>query len=112
MGRGDSKGRSGRSGQCKNCNRKFVQGGLKDYQKYHLVLEQRILEMKLPEDVESEVLQMATMDVLGGKGYCWSVELKKSQAYRNVRGEWGDHGSDHWAYKAALGESPNKRSNY
>lgn len=104
QGRGSNETRTGRMGLCLSCDKKFVQGGVKDLQKYHLLLEKRIIELDLPEDVEAEVLQTATMDVLIGKGYCWSVELKTSDAFRNVRGEWGQRGSDHPKFREQMGQ--------
>ena len=94
-GKGISKSRTGKAGICLSCGKKFVQGGLKDLQKYHLLLEKRVSELKVPEDISSEILQMAYEDVLSGKGYCWTVKLNKSQAYKNVRGNYNEYGSDH-----------------
>ena len=104
LGRGMSKSRTGRLALCNNCNRKFVQGGLHDLQKYHLVLEERIANLHVPEDVQSEILQMAYVDVLAGKGYSWSVELKIKEAWRNARGEYGQKGSDHPQFRLQAGQ--------
>lgn len=104
FGRGQNRSRTGRMSWCQDCKRKFVQGGLKDLQKYHLVIEKRIAELKLPKDVASEVLQTASVDVLAGKGYCWSVELKAKEAWRDCRGEFGQRGSDHPAFRAQNGQ--------
>lgn len=104
LGKGLSKSRSGRLGLCLKCDRKFVQGGLKDLQKYHLLLESRIAELKLPDEVEAELLQMACEGVLIGKGYCWTVELRVKEAWREVRGEYNQRGSDHPAFKRQQGQ--------
>ena len=104
QGRGISESRTGRMGLCKSCGKKFVQGGLKDLQKYHLLLEKRVMDLNLPDEVESEVLQTAYTDVLTGKGYCWTVKLKVTEAYRNVRGEWGQRGSDHPKFREQMGQ--------
>jgi len=104
LGRGLNVTRTGRMGFCGSCNRKFVQGGLKDLQKYHLLLTRRIIDARLPPDVEAEVLQMASEDVLTGKGYCWSVELRIKEAWRNVRGEYGQMGSDHPVFRREQGQ--------
>lgn len=106
QGRGYNDARSGRMALCNGCGRKFVQGGLKDYTKYHILLEKRIAELNLPDDVEAEVLQMAAEDVLTGKGYCWSVVLRTKAAWRNVRGEYGQRGSDHPVFRAQQGQPP------
>jgi hypothetical protein len=104
LGKGQNKDRTGRMGECLNCRKNFVQGGVKDLQKYHLLLERRIIELKLPEDVEAEVLQTAVMDVLIGKGYCWTVELKTKEAFLNTRGEYGQRGSDHPKFREQMGQ--------
>jgi len=81
-----------------------VQGGLKDLQKYHLLLEKRIIDTGLPPDVQAEVLQMAAEDVLIGKGYCWTVELRLKEAWYNTRGEYGQRGSDHPVFRLEQGQ--------
>jgi hypothetical protein len=105
QGKSSNNTRTGRMGLCLSCNRKFVQGGKKDLQKCHLILEKRINDLKLPKDVALEVLQTATVDVLIGKGYCWSVELKTKEAFRNVRGEYAQRGSDHPKFREQMGQS-------
>jgi hypothetical protein len=106
LGRGVSYSRTGRMGQCNHCGRKFVQGGLKDFQKYHLLLEKRIADLNLPGDVEAELLQTACEDVLTGKGYCWTVELDTKKAWKNARGEYNQRGSDHPEFKRQTGQAP------
>lgn len=112
IGKGVSDSRSGRMGLCLGCGKKFVQGGLKDLQKYHLLLEKRIIDLKLPDEVEAEVLQIAVMDVLAGKGYCWTVELKTKEAWRNCRGEYKQKGSDHPAFKEQQGQAKYENNYY
>lgn len=90
-----NKRKTGQRGRCRRCGLKFVQGGTADLEKYHLLLASRIADMKLPEDVEMEVFQQAAVDVLQGKGYCWTVELKKQKAWKALRGEWNQRGSNH-----------------
>lgn len=109
QGRGYNDSRSGRLAHCNGCGRNFVQGGLHDYQKYHILLEKRIAELGLPVDVEAEVLQMAAEDVLVGKGYCWTVKLRTKEAWRNVRGEYAQRGSDHPAFRIQQGQPPEER---
>lgn len=104
IGKGYSKSRTGRMGFCNKCKRRFVQGGLKDLQKYHLLLEKRIIDVGLPTDVEAEVLQLAAEDVLIGKGYCWSVKLRLKEAWYNTRGEYGQRGSDHPVFRLEQGQ--------
>ena len=99
IGKGANKSRTGRMGFCNSCNRRFVQGGLKDLRKYHLLLTKRILEACLPDDVREEVSQMAAEDVLIGKGYCWTVSLRIKEAWRNARGEYAQKGSDHPVFR-------------
>ena len=60
-GKSTNQTRTGRLADCLNCKKGFIQGGLKDFQKYHLVLEKRIMDLNLPEDVEAEVFQIASM---------------------------------------------------
>lgn len=104
IGRGHSKSRTGRLALCHTCGRKFVQGGLHDLQRCHLVLEDRISRTGLPADVGAEVLQMAYTDVLEGKGYCWSVDLRVKEAWFNTRGEYRQMGSDHPEYRKHNGQ--------
>lgn len=104
LGRSTNESRTGRVGRCLACSKTFIQGGLKDLQKYHLLLEKRVIDLGLPNDVEAEVLQTAYTDVLTGKGYCWTVELKTKEAWRNCRGEWGQRGSDDPAFREQQGQ--------
>jgi hypothetical protein len=90
---------SGRTGYCAICRKRFIQGGRNELAKYHLLLARRIGELKLPEDVKAEVLQMAYRDVIEGAGYCWTVELRTKEAWRNARGEYGQRGSDDRTYR-------------
>jgi hypothetical protein len=90
---------SGRTGWCAVCRKRFIQGGRTELAKYHLLLERRISESKLPGDVQAEALQMAYRDVIEGAGYCWSVELRTREAWRNARGEYGQRGSDDRTYR-------------
>lgn len=106
IGKGMSKSRTGRMAICHACGRKFVQGGLFELQRCHLLLEDRIAKSNLPEDVEAEVLQMAYVDILEGKGYTWSVELRIKEAWRNARGEYAQMGSDHPKFKLQMGQNP------
>ncbi len=85
------------------CGKGFVQGGRADLARYHLLLEQRVKALKLPQDVAAEVLHQAAQDVIEGKGYCWTVELHTAAAFRECRGTWG-LGSDHPAYREANGQ--------
>jgi hypothetical protein len=90
---------SGRTGYCAICRKRFIQGGRNELAKYHLLLERRIGDLKLPQDVKAEVLQMAYRDVIEGAGYCWTVELRMKEAWRNARGEYGQRGSDDRTYR-------------
>ncbi len=63
------------------------------------------MDLNLPGDVEAEVLQIATMDVLTGKGYCWTVDLDAKEAWRNCRGEYGQRGSDHPQFREQMGQT-------
>lgn len=90
---------SGRTGWCASCRKRFIQGGRNELAKYHLLLDRRIGELKLPDDVKAEVLQMAYRDVIEGAGYCWTVEFRTKEAWRNARGEYGQRGSDDRTYR-------------
>jgi hypothetical protein len=79
---------SGWSGWCGRCGRQFTQGGRNELARYHLLLERRIAELSLPADVEEELRQMAYVDVIRGEGYCWTVPLRKADAFKAVRGNW------------------------
>jgi len=82
-----SAGKCRRLGFCESCERTFTHGGSEDFERYHLLLKQRCRQEQLPADIEAEILQMATVDVLEGRGYCWNVELKIRDAWRAVRGD-------------------------
>lgn len=101
--RSSNESRTGMIADCLSCNKSFVQGGMRDLQKYHLLLEKRIAEVKLPLDIAEEVLQQAVKDVLEGKGYCWTVELKISDAWKNCRGDYRQYGSDHPVFREQQG---------
>jgi hypothetical protein len=90
---------SGRTGWCPSCRKRFVQGGRNELAKYHLLLERRIRELNLPQDVTAELLQMAYRDVIEGAGYCWTVEFRTKEAWRNARGEYRQFGSDDRTYR-------------
>ena len=44
---------------------------------------------------------MAVSDVLAGLAYAWDVILRKRLAWKNVRGDFDQLGSDHPAFKRA-----------
>jgi transposase-like protein len=90
---------SGRTGYCPSCRKRFIQGGRNELAKYHLLLEQRVNDLKLPDDVRAEALQMAYRDVIEGAGYCWTVGLRTKEAWRNARGEYRQFGSDDRTYR-------------
>ncbi|MBL8290789.1 MAG: hypothetical protein JNN08_03075 [Bryobacterales bacterium] len=104
---------SGRTGYCSSCRKRFIQGGRNELAKYHLLLERRVNDLKLPDDVKAEalqmayfrwrtsdgVLQMAYRDVIEGAGYCWTVVLRTKEAWRNARGEYRQFGSDDRTYR-------------
>jgi hypothetical protein len=90
---------SGRTGYCPPCRKRFIQGGRNKLAKYHLLLERRANELKLPDEVKAEVLQMAYRDVIEGAGYCWTVEFRTKEAWRNARGEYRQFGSDDRTYR-------------
>lgn len=90
---------SGRTGYCAICRKRFIQGGRNDLAKYHLLLEQRVNDLKLPEDVRAEALQMAYRDVIEGAGYCWTVAIRTKEAWREARGEYRQFGSDDRTYR-------------
>jgi transposase-like protein len=94
LNRGPGSG-GGRTGYCVSCRARFTQGGRDDLARYHLLLEKRLQETGWPKDVQVEALQLACVDVLKGAGYCWNVLLRKTDAFRLSRGEWGQRGSDH-----------------
>lgn len=98
----------GKSGHCQRCMKYFTQGGKLDLERYHLLLADRIAQLKLPSDVALELFQIASMDVLMGRGYCWTVRLNISLAYRACRGEYGQRGSDHWMYQSQNDNRPKK----
>lgn len=95
---------SGRTGFCPQCDKRFIQGGRNELAKYHLLLEKRVKDLKLPKDVEAEAVQMAFRDVIEGKGYCWTVELRKADAFKAARGEYGQRGSDHPEFRKHQGQ--------
>lgn len=95
---------SGRRGYCRPCRRRFIQGGRTELEKYHLLLERRVRELKLPKDVEAEVMQAAFRDVIEGRGYCWTVDIRKKEGWRAVRGEFGQRGSDHPEFRKQQGQ--------
>jgi hypothetical protein len=96
---------SGRLGFCSRCRQRFIQGGRNDLARYHLLLEHRIAERKLPDDVAAELLQISYMDVITGAGYCWTVPLREKDAWKVARGEWGQKGSDHPKFRQQMGQS-------
>lgn len=85
----------GRQGFCFTCKKGFLQGGAAHLQQHYEALRQRIKATQLPADVQEEALQDAALRVLAGEGYVHSIELRKSAAYREARGEYGQRGSDH-----------------
>jgi transposase-like protein len=88
----------GRAGNCLDCHRSFVQGGREEIERGHLLLKLRIELLQLSGEIAAELLQQATLDVLDGRGYCWTVELDVGKARRGAHGEsW--FGSDHPAYQ-------------
>jgi hypothetical protein len=95
---------SGKNGICNDCKRGFTQGGRKEVERYRLVLENRIRDLVLPEDIAKEVLHMAVEDIIDGKGYCWNITLRVKEAYREIRGEFGQYGSSHYEYRRQMGE--------
>lgn len=97
---------SGRIGKCRKCTKRFTQGGRNELAKYHLVLEARVRGLGLPREVEAEAMQLAVRDVIEGKGYCWSVAIRQADAWRAVRGEYGQRGSDHPEYRRQQGQGP------
>jgi hypothetical protein len=90
---------SGRTGWCAACRKRFIQGGRNELAKYHLLLERRVNDLKLPDDVKAEAIQMAYRDVIEGAGYCWTVDLRTKEAWRNARGEYRQFGSDDRTYR-------------
>lgn len=98
-----SKNHNGRAGYCRDCRRYFTQGGREDYERYHLLLEMRVKALRLPSDVSAELLQAAVVDVLSGKGYCWTVDLCVTEAFAAARGDYG-LGSDHPMYRLQNGQ--------
>lgn len=95
---------SGRTGLCRPCKHRFIQGGRNELAKYHLLLEKRVADLKLPKDVAAEALQLAFKDVIEGKGYCWTVEIRHKDAWKAVRGEFGQRGSDHPEFRLQNGQ--------
>ncbi len=93
----------GRRGYCPSCKRKFTQGGREELDRSGLLLQARIDLISVPDDVKSEIIQQAYIDVLEGRGYCWSVELDQRRAWKAARGDsW--MGSDSTPYRIATGE--------
>lgn len=95
---------SGHNAHCPRCGKRFIQGGRNELAKYHLLLEQRVRALKLPKDVEAEAMQQAFRDVIEGKGYCWTVEIRQKDAWHAARGEYGQRGSDHPEYRKQQGQ--------
>lgn len=96
----------GRQGYCHLCRLRFTQGGREELDRNGLLLKMRIEMLRLPKDVAAEMQQQAYLDVLEGKGYCWSVELCTPDAWKNTRGEYGEAGSDHPMYRLHNGQAP------
>ena len=59
--------------------------------------------LTLAADVEAQLFQTAYADVLSGRGHYRSAWLVK-EAWRNVRGEWGQRGSDHPRFREQNGQ--------
>lgn len=98
----------GRTGYCLACKRKFVQGGKGDLQFHHLLLRCRVDALPISSEFKAEMLQQAMLDVLEGRGYCWTVELDTKAAFKATRGEYGQQGSDHPMYRMHNGQSVTK----
>lgn len=94
----------GKSGHCQRCRKYFTQGGRLDLERYHLLLSDRIARLNLPADVALELFQTASLDVLTGAGYCWTVHLNVKRAWKTSRGEFGQRGSDHPVYRMHNGQ--------
>lgn len=89
---------SGRIGYCRSCRQRFTQGGRNELARYHICLEARVKELRLPQDIQAELLQIAYHDVLLGEGYCWNIHLDQKQAWRAARGSFMEEGSLHAEY--------------
>jgi len=67
-----------------------------------LILRARVALLKLPASVAEELMQQATLDVLEGHGYCWTVKLNKAAAWASEKGSWMGSGSA--SFLKAVGE--------
>lgn len=94
----------GQRGYCHQCRRYFVQGGILELNRCHLLLFKRVQELDLPSDVAAEMYNEAASLVLNGDGYCWTIDLKplRSKAFGAARG--GFSTSQITAYKRAVGD--------
>ena len=96
--------KTGRWGYCNVCLKKFTQGGRREVEKYHLLLQQRVKSLILPGDIAEELLQQAYTGVLEGQGYCWTIGLDIAKAKKAARSHtW--LGTDSCAFKLAQSQT-------
>ena len=92
-------------GRCRVCNKLFTQGGPRELDRNRALLMMRVDALEAPDDVRAAVLVQACLDVLEGRGYCWTVELRLKDAWGEVAGGYGrESGQYHPVYRAAVGE--------
>lgn len=94
----------GKCGYCRDCKKYFTQGGKFDLERYHLLLSDRINKLGVPRDVARELFQIASLDVLLGVGYCWTVPLNTRAAWKTARGDLREAGSGNAYYKQVTGD--------
>jgi hypothetical protein len=104
---------SGLECYCLDCGKRFQQGGRLDL-RWNLIYLRRRIEQAYPGtpgSVLDEMLQIASLAVLNGEGYCWSVALPKQSAWESAwcKRHGREVGEYHPAYQIAAGKKEAER---
>lgn len=70
---------------CPHCVKTFTQGGPEHLERTLVILLERVEKCHEDPLIRAEILQIASVDVLEGRGYTWNVPLNYTQAYANTR---------------------------
>lgn len=76
---------AGAVGNCTSCGKKFTQGGPEHLERTMCLLLDRVEALGLPEEIQAEVLQQASLEILEGLAYTWNVPLNVSRAREATR---------------------------
>lgn len=98
----DFKGAGGRPGSglvgwCRECGKRFTQGGREHLERTGVLLIQRLRALKLDMDLYADVHAQAAADILQGIGYTWNVPLDVPAARKRLYKGFGEAGSTHRA---------------